>query len=74
MLHWANSVDPDEARKCDVSSGSTLFATNTAILDTTVGSINFRWKYDKELRCLNTKGKYGKVTNAEIKWSILANL
>ena len=26
--------------------------------------------YGKELRCLNTKGKYGKVTNIEIKWSI----
>ena len=29
-------------------------------------------KYDKELRCLNTKGKYGKVTNTEIKWSIIS--
>ena len=28
--------------------------------------------YDKELRCLNTKGKYGKVTNTEIKWSIIS--
>ena len=28
--------------------------------------------YD-ELRCLNTKGKYGKVANAEIKWSIISN-
>ena len=24
------------------------------------------------MRCLNTKGKYGKVTNAEIKWSIIS--
>ena len=23
------------------------------------------------MRCLNTKGKYGKVTNVEIKWSII---
>ena len=23
-------------------------------------------------RCLNTKGKYGKVTNTEIKWSIIS--
>ena len=23
------------------------------------------------LRCLNTKGKYGKVTNTEMKWSII---
>ena len=28
--------------------------------------------YGKELRCLNTKGKYGKVTNTEIKWSIIS--
>ena len=28
--------------------------------------------YGKELRCLNTKGKYGKVTNREIKWSIIS--
>ena len=58
-------------RNRGVSSGSTLFATNTAILDITVGSISdvfkFQIKYDKELRCLNTKGKYGKGTNAEIK-------
>ena len=27
--------------------------------------------YGKELRCLNTKGKYGKVTNTKIKWSII---
>ena len=29
--------------------------------------------YDKEFRCLNTKGKYGQVTNTEIKWSIIIN-
>ena len=28
--------------------------------------------YGKELRCLNNKGKYGKVTNTEIKWSIIS--
>ena len=28
--------------------------------------------YGKELRCLNTKGKYGKVTNTELKWSIIS--
>ena len=27
--------------------------------------------YGKELRCLNTKGKYGKVTDTEIIWSII---
>ena len=26
----------------------------------------------KELRCLNTKEKYGKITNTEIKWSIIS--
>ena len=28
--------------------------------------------YGKVLRCLNTKGKYGKVTNTEIKWSFIS--
>ena len=28
--------------------------------------------YGKELRCLNTKGKYGKVINTEIKWKIIS--
>ena len=63
-------------RKCGVSSGSTLFAAHPAILDTTVGSkldlIKFKIKYGKELRCLNTKDKYGKVTNTEIKGSIIS--
>ena len=31
-------------------------------------------KYGKELRCLNTKGKYGKVTNTWMKWSIISKL
>ena len=35
---WANSVDPDETPQCGISSGSTLFATHPAILDTAVGS------------------------------------
>ena len=43
-----------------------LFATHPAVLDTTVGSkldlFKFKMKYGKELRCLNTKDKYGKVT------------
>ena len=58
-------------RKRGVSSGSTLFATHPAILDTTVSSklyfFKFLIKYDTEFRCLNTKGKYGKVTDTEIK-------
>ena len=29
-------------------------------------------KYGKELRSLNTKGEYGKVTDTEIKWSIIS--
>ena len=57
--------------KHDISSGSTLFATHPAILDTTLGSklylFKFYIKYDKELRCLNTKGKYDKVRDTEIK-------
>ena len=28
--------------------------------------------YGKELRCLNTKGKYGKEANTEIKCSIIS--
>ena len=58
-------------RKRGVSLGSTLFATHSAILDTTLGSkfylFNFLIKYGKELRCLNAKGKYGKVTDTKIK-------
>ena len=72
----ANSVDPEETPQTRVSSGSTLFATHPAILDTTVGSklymFKFYIKYGKELRCLNTKGKYGKVTDTEIKRSIIS--
>ena len=40
-------------------------------LDTTLGSklyfFKFQIKYGKELRCLNTKGKYNKVRDTEIK-------
>ena len=37
--------------------------------DTTLGSklFKFQIKYAKELRCPNTKGKHGKVTDTEIK-------
>ena len=35
-------------------------------------NLKFYIKYDKELRCLNTKGKYGKVTHTKIKWSIIS--
>ena len=40
-------------------------------LGTTLSSkfylFKFQIKYGKELRCLNTKGKYGKVTDTDIK-------
>ena len=48
-------------RKCGVSSGTTLFASHPAVLNTTVGSklylFKFYIKYGKELRCLDTKYK-----------------
>ena len=60
--------------KCGVSSWSTLFAIHPAIWDTTLGSslylFKFKIKYGQELSCLNTKDKYGKVRETEIKWSI----
>ena len=59
---WANSV----------SSGSSLFATHSAIFTqqwvVNCTCSNFR---QSMVRCLNTKGKYGKVTDTEIKWSII---
>ena len=59
-----NSVNPDETHKCSISSGSTWFATHSAILDTTLCSKLYLFKfkkkkYGKELRCWNTLGKYG---------------
>ena len=57
--------------KGGVSSGSTLFATHLAILDTTLGNKLYLFKFyikdGQDLRCLNTKGKYGKVKDTEIK-------
>ena len=57
--------------KRGVSAGSTPFASHPAILDTTMGSklylFKFLIKYGKELRYLNTKGKYGRVKDTEIK-------
>ena len=44
-----------------------LFATHSAFLRTKLGSklylFKFWIKYSKELKCLNTKGKYGKITD-----------
>ena len=34
--------------------------------------LKFLIKYDKDFRCLNTKGEYCKVKNTEIKWSIIS--
>ena len=57
-------------RKPGVSSGSTLFATHSAILDTSLCSKFYLFKcfdkYGKELRCLNTKGKYSKETKIQM--------
>ena len=61
-------------KKHGVSLGSTLFDTHSAILDTTLGRkfhlFIFLIKYGKgltQLRCLNAKGEYGKVTDTKIK-------
>ena len=85
MLYFTVRIWPNRSKqcrpKCDaakhgISSGSTLFATHPAILDTTLDGkfyfSNFLIKYRRELRCLNTKGKYGKVINTKIKWSIIS--
>ena len=43
-----------------------------SILGSKLYLVNFQIKYAKELRCLTTKGKYGKVTDTEIKLSIIS--
>ena len=69
---WANSVDPDETSH----QGLHCLPLIQLFLDTTVGSKLYLFKFyiksGKELMCLNTKGKYDKVTNTEIKWSIIS--
>ena len=72
---WANSVDPEETPQNAVSHlGPHCLALIQLFLDTTLGSklylFKFQIKYAKELRCLNTKSKYGKITDTEIKWLI----
>ena len=72
MLYFIVCIRSDRSEQTvPVSSGSTLFATHSAILDTTLGSkfflFNFFDKYGKEWRCLNAKSKYGKVTDTKIK-------
>ena len=47
-----------------------LFKTLKWIVNCTCS--NFKLSMVKLLRCLNTKGKYGKVTDTEIKWSIIS--
>ena len=66
---WANSID----RKRGVTSGSIhSLPLIQLFLDTTLGSklylFKFLIKYGKGLKCLNTKGKYGKERDTEIKW------
>ena len=73
---WANSVDPDEVlqtqhfiRIYTVCHSSSYFRHN---IGSKLYLFKFYIKYGKELRCLNTKGKYGKVRDTEIKWSIIS--
>ena len=47
-----------------------LFKTLKWVVNCTCS--NFRLSIVKLLRSLNTKGKYGKVTGTEIKWSIIS--
>ena len=72
---WAKSIDPDETPQTRRLI-RVYTVCHSPSLDTTVGSIldliKFKIKYCKEMGCLNTKGKYGKVTNTEIKWSIIS--
>ena len=67
---WANSIDPDETPQTQRLIRVYTVCTRPAILDTIVGSkldlFKFLIKYGKEMRCLNTKGNYGKVTNKYI--------
>ena len=64
---WANSVDPDETPQ-NAASHQDLhcFPLIQLFLDITLGSklylFKFKIKYVKQLRRLNTKGKYGRVT------------
>ena len=76
---WANSVDPDETpQHVAFHHGLDYLPLAQIALDTTLGSKLYFFKllikYDKELGFLNTKGKYGKVMDTEIKWSIKANM
>ena len=62
----ANSVDPDEMlQKAASHQGLHCLPIIQLFLDTTLGDklymFKFKIKYGKELRCLDTKGKYGKL-------------
>ena len=66
------TVDPDETLQNATSHlGLHCLPLNQLFLDTTLGSklylFTFLIKYGKEMRCLNTKDKYRKVTDTEIK-------
>ena len=74
---WANSVDPDKMLQNPASHlGLHSLPHIQLFLDTRLGSklylFKFHIKYAKDLRCLNTKGKYGKITDTEIKRSIIS--
>ena len=67
----ANSVDPDETpqtrrliRVYTVCHSSSYFLDT--ILDSKLYLFKFQIKYGKELRCLNTKGKYGKLETQKL--------
>ena len=74
---WANNADPDEMPQ-NVASHLGLHCLPLIQLfsDTTLCSklylLKFHIKYAKELRYLDTKGKYGKVTDTEIKWLFIS--
>ena len=66
----ANSVDPDETPQNATSHQGLHCLPFIQLLDTTLGItlylFRFKIKYGRELRCLNTKGKYNEVTDTEI--------
>ena len=72
---WAYSVDPEMQNAASYQDLHCLPLIQL-FLDTTLGSKSYLFKFyiknDKDLRCLSTKGKYSKVTDTEIKWSILS--
>ena len=68
---WANSVDTDETQQTRRLIRVYTVCHSSSYLNK-LYLFKFLIKYGKELRCVNTKGKYGKVTDTEIKWSIIS--